>query len=182
MKGYDAFRAYLRGFELYVLFLVGRVPVHRFRLAVYRHLAKMEIGRGAAIHWRLVVFAPERIHIGAHSVVGNDCFIDGREGVNVGASVNISGHVHIYTREHDPRAPDFATQGGPVTIGDHAYVASRATILPGVRVGEGAIVGAGAVVTRDVAEFSIVAGVPARTIGIRPRDLDYSLGSHLPFQ
>jgi maltose O-acetyltransferase len=62
-----------------------------------------------------------------------------------------------------------------VIIGDHVWIAYRAVILPGVTIGEGAVVAAGAVVTRDVEPFPIVAGVPAKKIGERNRNLDYQL-------
>jgi maltose O-acetyltransferase len=65
-----------------------------------------------------------------------------------------------------------------VTIGDHVWIGYRALILPGVSIGTGAVVAAGAVATRDVEPFTIVAGSPARKIGGRPRRLDY----HLDFQ
>ena len=67
---------------------------------------------------------------------------------------------------HDPLFPEVLA---PVTVCDYAWVGSRAMILPGVTVGEGAVVAAGAVVTRDVAPYSVVAGVPARPVGTRSR-------------
>jgi len=63
----------------------------------------------------------------------------------------------------------------PVVIEDHVWIGMRAIILPGVRIGRGAVVAVGAVVTRDVEPLTVVAGVPARVIGSRdPRGLDYA--------
>jgi maltose O-acetyltransferase len=171
-----------RGFVLYVAFLVGRVPWHAFRLFVYRRLLRVKIGRGTSIHWRTRFYAPHGVTVGEHSVVGNDVFLDGRFGLTIGDNVNVGGETAIFTAEHDPNDPDFAMVGAPVIIEDYAYIGSRSTILPGVRVGRGAVVAAGAVVTRDVSEYTIVGGVPAHKIGERLRDLRYKLGFHLPFQ
>ncbi|HKU25286.1 MAG TPA: acyltransferase [Candidatus Sulfotelmatobacter sp.] len=175
-------RLYLQGFKLWVGFVVGRVPWHSFRLFMYRNMFGMKIGIGSSVHWRLAFFAPQGISIGRNSIVGNDCFLDGRLGLNVENNVNIGGHVQIFTVGHDPQSPDFGTKGGEVRIGNRAYVASRATILPGVAIGEGAVVAAGAVVSKDVDPFTIVAGVPAKPIGNRNRDLEYDLNFHMPFQ
>jgi len=172
---------YRKGARLYATFLVGRVPNLRFRHAVYRSLG-MRIADDAVVHWRAVFFAPEGVVVGTRSIIGNDCFLDGRNGLTIGTDVNVSGHVQIYTMEHDPHDSGFGATGGPVVIGDRAYVASRSTILPGVTIGEGAVVAAGAVVTKDVAPFTIVGGIPARVIGERRRDLTYELGKHMPFQ
>lgn len=171
-----------RGFVLYVAFLVGRVPWHAFRLFVYRRLLGIKIGRESVMHWRTRFYAPHGVRIGDHSIVGNDVFLDGRFGLTVGDNVNIGGETAIFTAEHDPNDPDFAMVGAPVVIEDYVYVGSRATILPGVRLGNGAVVAAGAVVTRDVPEYTIVGGVPAHEIGERRRDLRYQLGFHFPFQ
>jgi maltose O-acetyltransferase len=73
-------------------------------------------------------------------------------------------------------SPDFAETGGPVVVGDRAYLASHTVVLPGVSIGEGAVTAAGSVVTRDVPPFTMVAGVPARHVRDRPRDLRYRLG------
>jgi len=167
---------------LYGAFLVGRVPIHSLRLWWYRHVLRIKIGPGTSFHWRAAFYQPSGIVIGAHSIVGNDSFLDGRRGLVIGDNVNIGGHVQIFTLEHDPDARDFGTQGGPVTIGDRAYVATRATILPGVTVGEGAVVAAGALVARDVAPYTIVGGVPAKFLRERERDLGYTLNFHMPFQ
>lgn len=171
-----------RGFWLFSAFVVGRIPSHGLRLAWYRHVMRISIGARSSIHWRAAFFAPNKISIGENCIVGNDAFIDGRKGVSIGDNVNLGGQVHIYTLEHDPHARDFGVKGGPVRIENRAYVATRAMILPGVTVGEGAVVAAGAVVTKDVRPFSIVGGVPAREIGGRRRDLDYTLEFRMPFQ
>lgn len=170
------------GLRLYVAFLVGRIPIHQFRLTVYRRVFGVGIGRGTSIHWRTVFFAPEGVTLGRNCIVGNDCFLDGRKGIVIGDNVNIGGHVQIYSLEHDPQDPQFAARGARVAVGDRAWIATRATILPGAVIGEGAVVAAGAVVRGTVAPFTIVGGVPARVIGTRTTELDYELNYHLPFQ
>jgi len=96
-------------------------------------------------------------------------------GLYIGSNVSISEGTAIFTLEHDPNSPTFDNRGAPVRIADYVFLGARAIVLPGVTIGEGAVVGAGAVVTRDVAPFTIVAGVPAKPIGQRSRDLAYSL-------
>jgi maltose O-acetyltransferase len=88
----------------------------------------------------------------------------------------------IYTLQHDIDSPSFIVTGGPVTIEDYVYIGPRAIILPNVRIGRGAVIGAGAVVTQDVSEYAVVAGVPARFIRERSRELDYRPDFAMPFQ
>jgi maltose O-acetyltransferase len=119
--------------------------------------------------------------IGARSVINFGSLLDGRRfPIQIGDDVSIGPEAAILTLGHDPRSPEFADRGGPVSIGDHAWIGFRAIVLPGVTIGEGAVVGAGAVVSRDVPPFMIVAGNPARPIGSRPVGLSYSL-SYNPF-
>lgn len=174
-------KAWLRGLQLFVVFITGRVPVKLFRHAVYRMLG-IKIGRHSTVAWRTAFFAPERVSIGDNSIVGNDCFIDGRSGVRIGDNVAISGHVHLYTLQHDPQSPTFDSVGAAIIIDDFVYIGSRATLLPGVYVGKGSVVAAGSVVTKDVSPYTIVGGVPAKLIGTRTSDLSYTLRSHVPFQ
>lgn len=154
---------------------LGHVPSHRLRAFFYRR-AGMTLPATSSIHWRAELYAPERIVVGEHCTVGDSAFLDGRSGLVIGDAVNLGSHVTVYTRQHDVDSPDFAETGAPVTIGDHAWVASHAIVLPGVTIGEGAVVAAGAVVTKDVPAFAMVAGNPARFVRERSRDLTYRLG------
>jgi len=154
---------------------LGRFPSHAVRKYFYRR-SGMTIPDSSSIHWRAEMYAPERIWVGEHCTIGDSCFLDGRDGLTIGNSVNLGSHVTIYTRQHDVDSSDFAEVGGPVSIGDHAWVASHAIVLPGVTIGEGAVVAAGSVVTKDVAPFTMVGGNPARYIRDRSRDLTYRLG------
>jgi maltose O-acetyltransferase len=77
--------------------------------------------------------------------------------------------------------PNFGCESAPVVIEDFAWISCRTVVLPGTRIGKGAVVAAGAVVTKDVEPYSIVAGVPAKKIGERSRDLNYYLKSGLHF-
>ncbi|WP_198955131.1 DapH/DapD/GlmU-related protein [Kineosporia sp. R_H_3] len=161
--------------RLRLLTEIGHVPSHTVRRAAYR-LAGLRIPQSSSIHWRAEFYAPERISIDEFTTIGDRVFLDGRSGLSIGRSVNLGSQVTVWTREHDIDAPDFAEIGGPVVIADYAYVGSRATILPGVTVGEGGVVAAGAVVTRDVEPYTLVGGVPAKFIRNRSRQLDYRLG------
>ncbi len=154
---------------------VGHFPSHVVRNWFYRR-AGMTLPRNSSIHWRAEFYEPEHIVIGDRVTIGDSCFLDGRSGLTIGDNVNLGSHVSIYTREHDVDSPSFAETGGPVLVGEHAWIASHAIVLPGVTVGRGAVVAAGAVVTKDVPEFTIVGGNPARTIRARERDLRYGLG------
>jgi maltose O-acetyltransferase len=167
--------------RLYLLTTVGYVPSHRFRKLVYR-CAGVRLPRTSSLHWRARFFAPEGLSVGEHTTIGNDGFFDAREGIRIGSCVNIAAEVRIYTREHDIDDPWFAETGGPVSIEDYAYVGTRVTILPGVTIGRGAVVATGAVVTKDVAPYMLVGGVPAKPIRERSRDLRYRLGYGKRFQ
>lgn len=137
----------------------------------------MELPRTSILYGSCRLFEPWNIAVGNHTVIGDHCFLDGRSGLRIGDNVNISGYVHVYTLEHDISSPTFDGIGGPVTIRDWAYVATRATILPGVTIGEGAVVASGAVVTKDVPAWTMVGGVPAKFIKSRP-EVKYRLNTN----
>jgi maltose O-acetyltransferase len=133
----------------------------------------MKVARGAKIEGGCVVWGPSRITIGEGAVINRSVVLDGRFPLEIGANASISVQTIILTLEHDLFSPDFASVGAPVSIGSRAFIGARAMILPGVTIGEGAAVAAGAVVTKDVEAYTIVAGVPAKPIGSRPRNLTY---------
>ena len=154
---------------------VGWLPFHTLRLVLYRHVLGIYIGDYTSIHRGCRFYCPSAIEIGEHTVINRDVLLDGRTGLKIGHNVSISEGTVILTLEHNPNSPTFENRGAPVYIGDHVFVGARAMVLPGVTIGQGAVVAAGAVVTHDVAPFAIVAGVPARLIGHRRQDLAYTL-------
>ena len=90
--------------------------------------------------------------------------------VDIGSNVVINDHCQLLTGTHNVQSPDWELLVRPIKIEDFVWIATSSIILPGVVVGYGAVVGAGAVVTRSVAPFSIVAGNPAKPIGIRKQE------------
>jgi maltose O-acetyltransferase len=168
-------------FLIFVLTCVGYVPCHVVRKFFYR-AAGLKIGGKTSFHWRSRFFDPWGIVIGNNTIIGNDVMLDGRNGIVIGNNVSLSMGVWIWTMEHDPQSRQYAVKGGRVLIEDYVWISCRVVILPGVNIGRGAVVAAGAVVTKDVEPYTIVGGVPARIIGYRTKDLCYSLDFHKSFQ
>jgi acetyltransferase-like isoleucine patch superfamily enzyme len=92
----------------------------------------------------------------------------------VGRNVSISAEVQVLTGDHDLHAPTFEGRTRSVVIGNYVFIGTRALILPGVSIGDGAAVGAGSVVTKNVPPGFIVAGAPARQVGLRSGPFEYS--------
>jgi acetyltransferase-like isoleucine patch superfamily enzyme len=108
------------------------------------------------------------VSIGAGTVINHGCLLYTTGGLQIGRQVSISAGAWLVTGTHDMSAPGFPARFHPITIDDYAWIGARATVLAGTHIGEGAVVMAGAVVTRDVAPYAIVGGVPARQVGVRP--------------
>jgi len=173
---------YLLDMELMCLRWVGHIPLHSVRRFFYL-LSGIKIGRGSTIHMWANFFEPANISIGEDSIIGDHAFLDGRAALKIGSHVDIASSVMIYNSEHDLEKADFVAREEPVTIGDYVFIGPRAIILPGVRIGKGAVVAAGAVVTNNVPDFAIVGGVPAKVIGERKnKALKYRLGRARLFQ
>lgn len=158
---------------------VTHIPSYRIRHAYLARILGLKLGRGVAVHMGCFVTG-RRIAIGDHTVINRRCHLDGRRSLSIGRNVSISPECYIVTLDHRTDSPDFATVEGPVAIGDYAWIGARAMILPGVELGEGAVAGAGAVVTKSVPPYAVVAGVPAKPIGERARGLRYTL-SYFPY-
>ena len=122
------------------------------------------------------------VRIGKNTRINRRCTLDLRNGLIIGENVSISPEVMILAASHDINDPGFASVAHPpITIEDHAFIGTRAMILPGVTVGRGAVVVAGSQVSKDVPPMTIVAGTPARPIGMRePGATAYELAGPLP--
>jgi acetyltransferase-like isoleucine patch superfamily enzyme len=155
--------------------LVGHFPSHVVRRWFYRAVMQFEIGKRSFIFMGAEFDTRGQFEVGDHSTINQDCRLDNRGGLEIGSNVSISANVCILTADHDPQSSGFAGRTRPVHIADYVFVGTRAMILPGVTIARGAVVAAGAVVTRDVGERMIVAGCPARQIGVRDADLNYQI-------
>jgi maltose O-acetyltransferase len=152
-----------------------RVPSHALRRVVFTELVRAQAADDVALERGVRVTGKGGVTVGQNTNVNTGVVLDGRGGLHIGARVNISPEALILTAEHDPRSPDFAGVEAAVVIGDRVWIAARAIVLPGSRVGEGAVVAAGAVVRGEVEPWTIVAGNPARKVGDRPADAQSSL-------
>lgn len=154
--------------------LANATPFAAPRMAIYRLFGvKMSAHGSGVIMRKTEVFKPGRLELGRGSVIGRHCLVDARGEIRIGDNVNVSSYTRFMTAKHVVEDPAFDAVYEPIVVEDRAWIAIGTTILGGVTIGEGAIVAAGAVVTRDVEPFTIVAGVPAQEIGRRRPDLGY---------
>lgn len=155
--------------------IVNRIPHVGLRMQAYDALGvKLADRRGGMIMLGAEIHAPRLLRIGRNPAIG-PCILDARGEITIGDNVNISGGAYLQTATHLVDSREFAADLAPIVIRDRAWVAQRALILGGVTIHEGAVVAAGAVATRDVPAYTVVAGVPARPVRERPDDLDYTL-------
>lgn len=172
-------RPYAQAAEFLLLQYAGVLPSQTVRYWIYRRFG-LQLGPKSVIYGGCEIRAPRGIRIGSGTSVGHRCILDGREGLTIGDNVNLSTEAWIWTLQHDKDSPTFACQGAPVVVEDYAWLGGRTIVLPGVRIGRGAVVASGAVVTKDVEPYTVVGGIPARVIGKRSTDLNYTCGPGLP--
>jgi maltose O-acetyltransferase len=168
-----------RNLVLIAQYLVNRwamsLPAHGLRRLAVRMLG-VRLGAETYLLMDCEIRNGRAISIGRHCVFNRGVLLDGRGGrLVIGDNVDVGQETNIWTLTHDPHDDHHAALGADVAIEDYAWIASRVTVLPGVRIGRGAVVAAGAVVTHDVPPMTIVAGVPAKPIGARRSRLDYTL-------
>lgn len=118
---------------------------------------------------------PKGIEIEDGVSIGPKVLLDGRMGLKIGKNAVIAYEAIIWSLNHDYNDINFKAKGAPVEIGEYAWICSRSIILPGIKVGKGAVVAAGAVVTKNVPSYAVVAGMPAKIIGYR-KEIDYQYG------
>lgn len=113
------------------------------------------IGRGVVIKPRVRIKFPWRLSIGDDSWIGEAVWIDNLGQVDIGANCCLSQEVYLCTGSHDWGKAQFDLVVRPIVIEDGAWIAARATLAPGTRVGEGAVLGLGGVATSDLEAWTI---------------------------
>ena len=166
-----------KGSLIYIMCgMIGWLPFHTLRISLLR-LLKANVNWRVGLYRGFEIRSPRKLKIGRGTIIGHNALLDARMGLTIGNNVNISNEVMIWTLHHDYNAADFAQTGQHVIIEDYVWVCSRAIILPGVTIGKGAVVAAGAVVTRNVMPYTVVGGVPAKQIAKRNENLTYDLSN-----
>lgn len=173
-----------RGLIKYVTnHVIAHIPSYTIRHGWYRHALGWTLHPNASVLLGQQVqmaglrTSGARVSIGEGSVINPGCLLYTTGGLTIGRQVSVSAGVWLVTGTHAMNHPDFPAEFHPIVIGDYAWIGSRAIIQAGVTIGEGAVVMAGAVVTRDVEPYAIVGGVPARRVGERAlRSPSYDLG------
>lgn len=135
---------------------------------------RVQLGDGVILSRNCVVLGKSgHVELGERVDVGFNCVFASAGGITVGAATLIAGNCYIGGGRyyHDRLEPAIMDQGsytrGGVVIGEKSWIGAGAIIMDGVKLGKGVIVGAGSVVTKDVPDYAVVAGVPARILRIR---------------
>lgn len=140
----------------------------------YKNIQFKKIGVNAQFRSLSTVFQyPEYIEIGDNVQIGPNCKLDGAGGISIGKGSIFAPEVLVYSRSHNfnnnlQALPfDNIMEVSPVTIGQYVWLGARTIILPGVTIGDGAVIAAGALVSKDVPSCAVVGGNPAKIIKYR---------------
>jgi acetyltransferase-like isoleucine patch superfamily enzyme len=120
---------------------------------------------GPRVHMR----DPSNVSVGAHTRLGGRVWIDSWGEVTIGRNVITNGDIDLFTTQHLLDHPRFRGERRSVSIGDYVWLPWKIVVLPGVSIGNYAVIGTGSVVTEDIPEYGVAAGNPARVIGERAR-------------
>ncbi len=147
----------------------------------------IDLGGGSFVHITSVISSPGYTFIGKNCWIGGNVrILAGPAGIKIGNNVMIAHQVEIFTNYHNFRSDkllpyDSGSVSRPIEIEDNVWIGMRSIILGGVKIGEGAVIGAGSVVTKSVPKCAIVGGNPARIIGWRDKNIYEDLKSRQQF-
>jgi len=151
-----------------LLFRPSPRPMHAWRAFLLRAFGA-KIGRGVHVYPKARVWAPWNLEIGDESGVADDAILYSMAPIVLGRRVVVSQGAHLCAGTHDYEDPGFPLVAQPIRVGDRAWVAAEAFVHPGVTIGEGAVIGARSVVTKDMPAWTVCAGHPCKPI--KPRQM-----------
>ena len=137
--------------------------------SLQREIFKDKIGEGSRVMSPLTAVRPNQVTIGKNVVVMNGCLMMSAGSITIDDNVQIAANVQLISNNHDPYERNVITCK-PVHICKGAWVGAGSTILPGITVGKHAIVGAASVVTKDVPNYAVAVGNPAKVIKYLDKD------------
>lgn len=177
---------YLQGYIRYMQYKVSYIPSHHIRKYIYRKIYLVRIEENSVIYYGTEIRGSYFLHIRKGAIIGDKATLDARRGgIEIGENVQLGSEVKLWTGSHDHDDPLFRStpkKRGPIKIGNRAWLGPGVTVLHSVTIGEGAVIAAGSVVTKDVEPYAIMGGIPAKKIGERSKRLIYNFeGNYIPF-
>lgn len=154
--------------------IVNKIPSRHIRKWFYEILGA-KIGKNTVICRRVDVLFPKGLKLADNIAVGWFVDLDARGGIYIDHDTNISSHTKFITGSHDLDEPEFTASFKPIKIGHHCWIGTGAIVLQNVNIGDGAVIAAGAVVTKDIPPYEVWGGVPAKFIRKRQKVDEYHI-------
>lgn len=171
-------RRFLKSFLVYLYnYVLTFVPILALRIFYLRNFLNIKIGQDC--HIGLGTYMLGDISLGRSCVVGTRCHIVGP--LVVGDNVAIIAHTYIFGTSHYKDSQTFEPFERTVVIDSYAWLGARSMVLPGCHIGEGAVLGAASVATKDLPPFSVAVGAPARVVAKRSSQLEYNFSDYKPY-
>ena len=156
----------LWGVVYLLLFRPSPRPAHAWRALLLRCFGA-RLGAHCHIYAGARIWAPWNLQCADVVAIADGAEIYNEAMISIGSHATISQQAYLCSASHDPHDPKFTMLSAPITVGAKAWICARATVMPGVTVGEGAVLALGAVATRDLDPWTIYGGLPARPLGQR---------------
>jgi putative colanic acid biosynthesis acetyltransferase WcaF len=156
----------LWGLVYVIFFRTSPRPFHAWRAFLLRCFGA-KLGSNCHIYGRARIWAPWNLICAEMATIGDEAIIYNPARMVLGSHAIISQQAYLCGATHDYEDPNFPLVSFPISIGSYAWVCARATVQPGVSVGEGAVLALGSVATHDLQPWTVYGGVPARKIKMR---------------
>jgi len=143
-------------------------PLHVWRAGLLRVFGA-RVEKGAHIYPGVRIWAPWNLRIGEEAGVADGAILYNQGRISIGRRAVVSQGAHLCAGTHDFEKEGFPLVSKPITLGAHAWIAAEAFVHPGVEIGEGAVIGARSVVTRDMPAWTVCAGHPCTVLRERKR-------------
>jgi putative colanic acid biosynthesis acetyltransferase WcaF len=155
-----------------LFFRPSPVPLHAWRAFLLR-LFGAEIGNGTHVYPGVRIWAPWNLEIGDEAGIASGVTLYSQGTIRIGKRAVISQGAHLCAGTHDYTNPGFPLITRPIVVCDKAWIAAEAFVHPGATIGEGAVIGARSVVTKDMPAWMVCAGHPC--VPIKPRVMKESV-------
>ena len=151
-----------------LLFRTSPRPCHRWRAFLLRCFGA-KLGENCHIYGRARIWAPWNLVCDDQATIADEAIVYNPQCVTLGTHAILSQQAYLCGATHDYEDPAFTLIASPISVGSYAWICARATVQPGISVGEGAVLALGSVATRDLDAWTVYAGVPARRLKPRLR-------------